>query len=450
LNKTSLQKRHGKRYGYEVLFKGQARHPSGKTGVIIAENGMPEDYEPEFYNDFMVNVFDNTLPAFLAKMILVDKGTGLIDPDNPMAREEFKPRQLVDSDGSFTNKAGIPYAQCKVKWRPANKKNPWDHGYFLYTGDGPNGRPDVCDKVGAKVVGWYYGRLIPEKKVSWRSQLRKVYEEAVQELGERFPGVEFRNAYYLDRESLGGAVEELLANGCKTIVYQSINCPLYSDFEDYNHSLPLIHEFVNGRASVIMADQLGNQAPMREAYVQILRDQLQGLPPTARVLVILSQHGHPFKKETLDRRAKLYQEPLEAGIRALMSTWEGEWNLVWSFDEFADKYWDKKGTKFETYAAYRQAIEASFAFAIELPTEFPAENTDLMIFHAMKKFRAFPDYDRNQMVPYPDWEKPLVRKFHAGSTIGIYAGTPVGSYRKYVVQAVINSISEVLDSTRFH
>ena len=445
--KSKLQNRYGKQYGYEVLFKGQARHPSGKTGIIIAENGMPEEYELEFYSRYMEHVFHYSMPAFLSKMILSDKGTGLIDPDNPLARKKFEPRQLVDSKGSFVNRAGVPYAQCKVKWCPPNQKNLWDHGYFLYTGDGPSGRPDICDKVGAKVIGWYYGRLIPEKKVPWRSQLRKVYNEAVQKMEEQAPGLEFRNAYFMDRESMRAAVEELISSGCETIIYQSINCPLYTDFEDYGHSLALVHELVGGRATVIMADQLGNQAAMRQAYIEILRDQLEVLHHSARVLVILSMHGHPFKKETLDLRAKLYRDPLEAGIRDLMSTWEtwpGQWNLVWSFDEYADEYWDKKGTKFGTYQAYRQAIEQGYDYAIELPTEFPAENTDLMFFHAIKKFNAFPDYDRYQPVPYPDWEKPLVRKFHAGRTTGIYAGTPVGPYRKYVVQALVASLSDVI------
>lgn len=441
---TCKEKRYKKQYGYEVLFKGQARHPIGKTGIIVAENGMPEDYEPEFYYQYAEHVFRYILPAFLAKLILTDKGTGLIDPDNPLAREKFKPRQLVNAKGSFVNQAGIPYVQCEVKWCPPNKKNPWDHGYFLYTGDGPSGRPDLCDKVEAKVVGWYFGRLIPEKKVPWRSQLRKVYDEARQAVEKRFPGLEFRNAYYMDLDSMSLAVEELIGSRCETIIYQSINCPLYTDFEDYGHSLMLIHKLVHGRARVIMADQLGNQAPMRQAYVEILRDRLKGLPRSAKVLVILSMHGHPFKKETMDLRARLYRDPLESGIRELMSTWEGQWNLVWSFDEYADEYWDKKGTKFSTYQAYRQAIEAGYDYTIELPTEFPAENTDLMFFHAIKKFCAFPEYDRYQPVPYPDWEKPLVRIFHAGRTTGIYAGTPVGPYRKYVVQALVASLSEVL------
>ncbi len=195
-----------------------------------------------------------------------------------------------------------------------------------------------------------------------------------------------------------------------------------------------------------MADQLGNQPSLREAYLQILRDRLAGLERNASVLVILSRHGHPFKKETQDERAPLYRGPLEAGVRQVMAGWPGKWEVVWSFDEYADEYWDPKRTKFGTYDAYRKAIEEGYDYAIELPTEFPAENTDLMIFHAMKKFCAFAEYDRNAPIPYPDWEQPLVRTFREGRTTGIYAGCPVGPYRKYVAQAVVDSLGQVLSA----
>ena len=440
--------RYGKQYGYEVLFKNQPPQTAGKVGVIIAESGLPEDYDFEFYANFMEHVFHYTLPPFLTSMILADKGIGLIDPDNPLAREKFKPKQLVDSHGSTTTKTGKAYVECLFKWIPPGvKKNPWDHGYFLYIEDGKNGKPDVCDKVGAKIVGWYYGKLIPEKKVAWRSQLRKVYDEAVQKLSERFPNAEFRNPYYMYPETLRHAVDELLATGCETIVYQGINCPLYTDFEDYSHSLTMLHKYVAGHALVIMADQLGNQPSMPEAYFAILRDQLAEIPKDASVLVILSRHGHPFKKETQDERAHLYRVPLENGVREVMSTHAGKWDILWTFDEYADEYWDPKDKKIDTADAYLDGIKKGYDYIIELPTDFPAENTDLMIFHAMKKFTAFPDYDHNMPVPYPDWEKPLVRKFHAGKTTGIYAGCPVGPYRKYVVQAVVASVANVLETS---
>jgi protoheme ferro-lyase len=393
----------------------------------------------------MEHVFRYSLPSFLAQMILVDKGIGLIDPENPLARQEFKPKQLIDAYGSFTNRAGVPYVQCKTKWIAANPKNVWDHGYFLYTGDGPNGLPDVCDKVGAKIIGWYYGKLLPEKAVSYRSQLRKVYDESVEILTRKFPTAEFRNVYYMVPKSIQTAVEELIAAGCQTIVYQAINCPLYSDFEDYGYTLPLLHEFTRGRARVLMADQLGNQTAYHKAFLQMLQDQLKGIPTDKSVFVILSMHGHPFKKETQDIRAPLYRQPLEEGVREVLAKWGGKWELVWTVDEYGDEYWDKKRTKYETYSAFRKAIEAGFEIVLEFPTEFSAENTDLMIFHAMKKYSAFSEYDRYAPIPYPDWETPLVRKFKEGKTTGIYCGTPVGPYRKYIVQAVVDSISEVIE-----
>jgi hypothetical protein len=390
----------------------------------------------------MAHVFDYSLPFFVKPLVLADRGVGLIDPGRPLAREAFKPESLIDPYGSFTNKAGVPYVACAVEWRPANLKNPWDHGYFLYRGEGPNGAPDVCDKVGAKVAGWYYGKLIPEKKVAWRSQLRKVYEEAAQALGRQLPDAEFRNVHYLEPENVRQAIEELLAAGCQTLIYQGLSCPLYSDFEDYSYVLPMLHDGVHGRARVIMADQLGNQPAMREAYLALLRDRLKELPDTASLLVILSCHGHPFKKETQDARAHLYRQPLEAGVRQVLEARRGQGELVWSFDEYADEFRDPKHTKLETQAAYQKAISEGYDYALELPTEFPAENTDLMIFHALKKFCVFKDYDRNQPVPYPDWEKPLVRTFHQGRTTGLYAGAPVGPYRKHVVEAVVASITQ--------
>lgn len=437
--------RWGKQYGYEMLFKNQDRKPVGKPGVILADIGMPEQYEPEFYVNYMNHVFRHVLPAFLHRIVLADRGIVLIDPHNPLAREPFEPRQLVDMYGASNNRAGRPYTECKVTWRPPGmKKNPWDNGHFLYKGHGKGGAPDICQKTAAKVAGWYFGHLLAERKVPWAYQCRRVYDEAVARLRQCTPEAEFRHARYTCPESMRGAVKELLAAGCETIVYQCFCNPVYSDFEEYASALPMIHRFVDGRARVICADQLGNQPMMREAYVQILRDQLATLPPQSRVLLILSRHGHPSKKETLDVRGAEYRRPLEADVRRLMKGWRGAWQLVWSDDEFADEYWDPKHSKFETFAAYRRAIDEGYDYALEVPTDFVAENTDLMIFHAMKKFRAFAEYDPHAPVSYPDWDQPLVRTFREGKTTGIYAGCPVGPYRKYVVEATVVSVSETL------
>jgi hypothetical protein len=178
--------------------------------------------------------------------------------------------------------------------------------------------------------------------------------------------------------------------------------------------------------------------------VQIINDQLAQVPALARVLLILSKHGHPFKKETQDKRGPEYRVPLETEMRNLMGKWGGPWELVWSDDEYADEYWDPGNTKLSTYSAYRKAINEEFDYALEVPTEFIAENTDLMFLHAIKKFKAFGTYDPNEPVPYQDWEKPLVRFFKEGKTTGIYAGCPVGPYRKYIVESAVTSITDIL------
>ncbi|MCU0457352.1 MAG: hypothetical protein MUE74_13725 [Bacteroidales bacterium] len=251
--------RYGKKYGHEMLFKRQNNRLEGKPGVILAELGMPEEYSPDFYSSFMEHVFSYSIPWFLHRIILADRGIALIDPANPLARNSFTPASLVDMYGSFTNRDGRAYIDCEVEWRPPGiKKNPSDHGYFLYKGDGKGGAPDICQKTGAKIAGWYYGHLIPEKKVAWESQCRKIYQESVVILSGLYPGAEFRMARYSIKDSLKEAVEELLEAGCRTIIYQCFCNPVYSDFEDYAYAMPAVHRIVGGRAKTIWADQLGN------------------------------------------------------------------------------------------------------------------------------------------------------------------------------------------------
>lgn len=437
--------KYGKQAGYHKLFEKQDTRPVGRVGIMLADMGMPEDYEFAFYRNYINHVFHYMLPPFVAPMVLADRGICLIDPENPLAREAFKPRQLCDAHGSYANKAGKPYVECPVAWHPPGMpKNPWDHGYFIYTEEGKGGASDISQKTGAKVYSWYYGHLLPEKKVAWAYQCRLVYEDAAKELKKRYPGAELRHAFYVYPESMRQAAEELIAAGCQTIIYQSFCNPVYSDFEEYQFALPMLYDFVDGRAKIICADQLGNQPALRRGFVKMLEDRLAKLPKDASVFVILSKHGHPFKKETQDLRGALYRQPLEEDVRRVMEGWKGKWDLTWSNDEYADEYWDPKGARLETHAAYRMAIDQGYDYALELPTEFIAENTDLMIFHAMKKFNAFVGYDKNNPVPYPDWDKPLVREHHEGKTTGIYLSVPVGPYRKYVVEALVEAVSEMM------
>jgi hypothetical protein len=429
-----------------VLFRGQDRTVLGRPGIILADLGMPEEHDPSFYIRFMDHVFASSIPGFIQPIVLADRGLALIDPGNPLAREPFSPKQLVDLNGSFTNRAGKPYIECEVRWRPPGmKKNPSDHGYFLYSGDGKGGAPDICQKTAAKVAGWYYGHLIPEKKIAWATQCKRVYEQAAVMLKSEYPEAVIRHARYMYPESVREVTDQLINEGCGTIIYHCYCNPVYSDFEDYSLAFPLVHRIVNGRAKVIFADQAGNQPAMRRGYTELAGDVISEIPAAASLLLILSRHGHPFRRETLDLRSPGYTVPVESDMRKLLRERAGRSDLVWSHDEFADEYWDPKRRKFSSFMAYRKAIEEGFDYAVEVPVDFIAENTDLMFLHAIKKFKAFREYDPFQPVPYPDWDKPLRRVFREGKTTGIYAGCPVGKYSRHVAEAACMSVSEVLN-----
>lgn len=439
-------RRYGKRYGYEVLFRGQDCKVRGRPGVILADLGMPEEHDSTFYTRFMDHVFACSIPGFIQPIVLADRGLALIDPGNPLAREPFVPKQLVDQNGSFTNRSGKPYVECEFRWRPPGmKKNPSDHGYFLYTGDGKGGAPEICQKTAAKVAGWYYGHLIPEKKIAWTTQCKRVYDETAAMLKAEYPGILIVHARYMYPESMEEAIDYLIREGCGTIIYHCYCNPVYSDFEDYSLAIPLVHRKVNGRAKVIFADQAGNQPSMRRAYTALAAEVTAEIPAAASLLLILSRHGHPFRNETLDLRSPSYTVPLESEMRKLLEGRAGRSELVWSDDEFADEYWDPKRRKFSTLMAYRKAIDEGYDYAVEVPVDFIAENTDLMFLHAIKKFKAFREYDPFQPVPYPDWDKPLRRVFMEGKTTGIYAGCPVGKYSRHVAEAACMSVSEVLN-----
>ncbi|MEE4115441.1 MAG: hypothetical protein V2I37_04700 [Marinilabiliaceae bacterium] len=438
---------YGRHYGYRVLFSRSARDTGSKPGIILADVGMPEDCKPGFYNSYMDHVFHYSIPSFLHRFILTDRGLSLIDPSNPMAREEFTPTRLVDMYGSDQNREGRAYIDCGFKWQPPGmKKNPWDFGYFLYRGDGPGGAPNICQKVAAKVAGWYYGMLLPEKKIAWEYQCGLVFNEVKEKLQKEFPAATIVHASYSDRTSLRQAVNTCLENDCDTIIYQSFCNPVYSDFEEYASVMPLLHDMVAGRARMVFAEQPGVQDSYQQAFVELVADCLKDINPSSSILLVLSKHGIPFKNDTCNTRGHLYRKPLEQKMRSLFDNRKGSWDLIWSDDEYADPYWDPKNTRLSTLEAFRIAIDKGYDYALEISTEFIAENTDKMIYHALKKFTVFPDFDVNRPVPYPDWDKPLVRTFSSGKTKAISLGCPVGKYRKFIVDAITGSILDLRDN----
>lgn len=81
---------------------------------------------------------------------------------------------------------------------------------------------------------------MPEKKVAWEYQCRKVYDEVSEVLLEKHPDLVIRHAGYMVKDSILKCVEELRAEECKTIVYHNYSTPVYCDFEDYSYAMPAV------------------------------------------------------------------------------------------------------------------------------------------------------------------------------------------------------------------
>jgi hypothetical protein len=67
-----------------------------------------------------------------------------------------------------------------------------------------------------------------------------------------------------------------------------------------------------------------------------------------------------------------------------------------------------------------------------------------MFSHAMFNYDGFPDYDIYDVVDYPDWSVPYTKEWDVEGTKVIYNGVPVGEHNKPVIEAVFQSIDEIL------
>ncbi len=96
-----------------------------------------------------------------------------------------------------------------------------------------------------------------------------------------------------------------------------------------------------------------------------------------------------------------------------------------------------------------EAINDGYDYAIGLPLEFFAENTDTLMHHALKCYENFDNYDPSEPIDYPDWSVPYSREIVQGKTHVIYNGVPVGKYKKHVIEAFYLAIDSVTALGRY-
>jgi len=248
---------------------------------------------------------------------------------------------------------------------------------------------------------------------------------------------------------------ELLDAGCETIVL-SAPMAIYSHFEEFNssfyHSMEYIEEWEKNhpgkKIKVIMAPPMGEFKPMRQAFLEMLKDRLDTLPEGADVKVAVTVHGMPwdhFKWEAWLELAPTYRDKLHDEVKELLKNYNfGRTQTVICQDEFADPVWDKEKKYLSTNQAYWDGTNDGYDYVIGLPIEFFCENSDTLFHHALKNYHGFDEYNAYDMIDYPDWSVPYVQTMTQGKTKVIYNGVPVGKYKPYVIDALYESIDSVM------
>src|SRR3989338_2140971 len=446
---------------YFEIYENQDTTPVGKVGIFATALIMPTNHNHWFFHNIVRKIFKVVIPWPFNVLATKDRGVALLDPKHVHAREPFVPTHLEDAFGDDRDLDGTPYIekyhQGQVIWQPPSSRIYLDHGCFLYTGR-LGGEPSICGKVANKSRLYYYDHGIKQKKLPHWEESFKIINGAFDKIKQKYKDVEFRsetNLFYYDMRK---KLHELLDSGCETIILSS-PMGIYSHFEDFNSSFYHCFEYIeewekehNKKIKIIIAPQMGNFQPLRQAFLEMLEDRLDTVPEGSSVTVAVTVRGMPwdaFQWEGWLKLAPAYRDKLYEDVKEMLKKYKfSKTNVVTCQDEFADPIWDPKEKYLSTNRAYWNAIKENYDYAIGLPIEFFAENSDTLMHHAMKCYQNFDQYDIEKPIDYPDWSVPYSRIMVQGKTKVIYNGVPVGKYQKHVIEALHQSLDSVMSKRK--
>ena len=457
---TGMYKYENRRLSPDYLqyYKTQDTVPEGKVGVFVTGLIVPETLGTVFFYNIFNKITANVIPWPFRILAGIDKGVALFDPERYCEFSEFTPKRLVDAEGSDRDIDGEPYMEKykrgEVIWQPPAKMIHKDNGYFLYT-KRKGGIPSLAGKMLGKARLWYYDKGIVQKKIPHEKGTFDIISKAMEQIEKSHPGIMWRaecSVYYYEMKQ---KLYEMLDAGCTTIVLAA-PMAIYSHFEEFDsgfrHSSEYIEEWEKAhpgkKIKIIMAPQMGDFKPLREAYLAMLKDRLDTLPKNSSVAVAATVHGLPWDQRSWEAWIELapaYRAPMLDEIQKLLSSYGFSKTTVMSCqDEFADPIRDPKDKYLSTSEAYWKAINEGYDYAIALPLEFFVENSDTLYYHAIKNYEGFAGYNVYEPINYPDWSVPYTREFVQGKTHIIYNGVPVGKYQHFVVDALYSAVNSVL------
>lgn len=411
----------------------------GKPGVLLVALGQPEHYDFEFFDRYMTQIFNAAFPPISKPIIMADRGTVLLDPDNPLATEEFGPKRLIDCFGSEKNDEGKEYISLDaVEWVPPRDED--SPGHFLWK-EHKNGYIDIVEKVSIKILKTYYG-IMPGNKVPYMHQHKAIFKDVEQMLAQEFPGVPMRWALSMYPETIEEAVDELVHEGVDTIVVIDL-FHVYSALEEFNSLFKEIKDAVAERAKVVFAPFPAAYASYRTAYVKMAEDEILHLPKKDKKLIILTRHGFPeIPGDPYPELAVVYYHNLQEEIKAAVAGTNT--HVIQADTDFAGEDMDAPQERLATFEALEMALEDRYDHVVFILIDFLSENTDTIFAHPFESLEPL-HFKYEGQVPYPDFDKPFRLELKKGPTRIVSAGCAVGErYRPHISRGIFDALATVL------
>lgn len=425
-------------------FLHQDNTVKGKPGVLYVALGQPEDYDFDFFDRYLIQIFNNAFPAALKPLLLGDKGVVLMDPGNMTASEEFTPDRLVDCHGNDKNEEGEPYVDLEHEWvKPRDKESP---GHFIWK-EHKNGYVDLVEKVSIKILITYYGKM-PGNKIPYMQQHKSIFKDLEKMLAKEFPGVPMRWALAMYPETIEEAVNELIKDEKVDTVVVCDFFHVYSALEEFNSLFLEIKDAVAERAKLIFTPYAGAYPSYRKAFVTMAEDEVLKLPKNEKKLIVLTRHGFPeIKGEPYYELARVFYNNTKKEVEAAISGTNSI--VVFADTDFAGKKDDPKEKKLATFEALEMGLEDKYDHIIYILVDFMTENTDSIFAMRLETFESL-NFKFEGQVPYADFTKPYRTELSSGNTKITVAGTPVGDrYRPYVSQGYHDAVTTILRNEKW-
>jgi len=418
-------------------FLNQDTQIKGEAGVLITSLGQPEDYDYTFFNNYLNQIFNAAFPWYLKFLIMRDSGTVLRDPDNLFAREEFKPKNLMDCFGNTKNADGTPYVELDVEWVKPRKGS--DGGHFLLKQK--NEYVDIAEKTAIKIVASYYGRM-PGKKIPYMKQHEAIFDDLKRRMAKSFPDVPVKTASAMYPETVEKAINELIDQKVETIIVSDL-FPVYSNLEEFNSLFVEIEHLVAGRAKIIFAPSIGAFTSFRNALVQMARNEIRKIKPDSKKLLVLTRHGFPeMPGEPYHKLAPAYYDNLHSEVESALK--ETGTDVVFADTEFSGEDDDPDNKRLSSAEALEMGLEKKYDYIVFVLVDFLSENTDT-VYCAREEALEPIGFEYEGEVPYTDFSMPFRTELTKGASRIIIAGTPVGPiYRPLVVQGIYDALTTIL------